>query len=555
MAETEAFINDPDVYGYEVDTPEIKQQVDGRDVVYKTFIKDGEVTILPTDYTGAVLPNAEPIYKDGVWLGPITPPGTEQVGRGSYKNIATIDGIAPIYDDSTPPQIIGYSGPLNDQLKENVRQHALATGEEVPAFSQVDEGNYTNSIPDQIARLKEEVAGANGRDKRALWARINRLQDQYDRSEQLEKEEAGGITGMVTRGLHDYDTDSDIMFTTPVKYPMDMSLQQDHFSIQCYSYQPPYATAMKSGNVGSAYGIQRSSPYRKKLGAGIKLPMPNNMIDGNSRNWEEDNMNLQAMEAIRESMSQGSLKILANKLGMGNITAFFSNALNTGRSLTQRAGRQELMANEISQLVGNMGYDVSADSILARSGGVIANANTELMFAGVSLRSFEFSWVMSPRDRREAGNVRMILRALKQWSAPRKLSKLASGESGEKAGNTGRAGGPSYFLGTPNIFRLRYLTAGNRNILGVNKFKPCALTDININYTPEGMWMAYEGGMPVSVQMSLKFNELEPIYNTDYSPNIMPGREFDKSNSESTGDLMPISIIRQDSPYTADVGY
>ena len=554
MAETEAFINDPDVYGYEIDTPVIRQQVDGRDTSYKTFIKDGEVTILPIDYTGAVLPNAKPIYKDGVWLGPITAPGTQQVGRGSYKNIATIDGISPIYDDSTPPQIIGYSGPLNDQLKESVRQHSLATGTEVPAFSQVNEGNYTNSIPDQIARLKAEVAGANGRDKKSLWIRINRLQEQYDRTEQLVKEEAGGGTGLVTRGLHDYDTDNDIMFTTPVKYPMDMSLQQDHFSIQCYSYQPPYATAMVAGNVGSAYGIQRSSPYRKKLGAGIKLPMPNNMIDGNSRNWEEDNINLQAMEAIRESMSQGTLKILANKLGMGNVTAFFSNALNTGRSLTQRSGRQELMANEISQLVGNMGYDVSADSLLARSGGVIANANTELMFAGVSLRSFEFSWVMSPRDRREAGNVRMILRALKQWSAPRKLSKLASGESGEKAGNTGRAGGPSYFLGTPNIFRLRYLTAGNRNILGVNKFKPCALTDININYTPEGMWMAYEGGMPVSVQMSLKFNELEPIYNTDYSDDIIEKRRFDETNNPM-GDLMPISVIRQDTPYSADVGY
>ena len=108
------------------------------------------------------------------------------------------------------------------------------------------------------------------------------------------------------------------------------------------------------------------------------------------------------------------------------------------------------------------GYDVSADSI-PRSGVLLAN--TELMFAGVSLRSFEFSWVMSPRDRR-AGNVRMILRALKQWSAPRKLSKRTSGESGEKAGNT--AGLVVLVtLGTPNIFRLRYLTAGNRNILGV----------------------------------------------------------------------------------------
>ena len=112
-------------------------------------------------------------------------------------------------------------------------------------------------------------------------------------------------------------------------------------------------------------------------------------------------------------------------------------------------------------------------------------------------------------------------------------------------------------MGTPNIFRLRYLTAGNKDILGVNKFKPCALTDINLNYTPEGMWMAYQGGQPVSVQMSLKFNELEPIYNTDYSPNIAPGRAFNKDNerAENPGELMPISLIRQDSPYTADVGY
>ena len=46
----------------------------------------------------------------------------------------------------------------------------------------------------------------------------------------------------------------------------------------------------------------------------------------------------------------------------------------------------------------------------------------------------------------------------------------------ERAGRTdvGKAGGPSFFLGTPNIFRLRFVTNGIRNILVVNKFKPCA---------------------------------------------------------------------------------
>ena len=72
---------------------------------------------------------------------------------------------------------------------------------------------------------------------------------------------------------------------------------------------------------------------------------------------------------------------------------------------------------------------------------------------------------MSPRDPLEAHNVRMIIRALKQWSAPRKLKKI---QSGEDRSGTGQAGGPSYFLGTPNIFRIRYVTAGNKNILGVH---------------------------------------------------------------------------------------
>ena len=91
---------------------------------------------------------------------------------------------------------------------------------------------------------------------------------------------------------------------------MDMSLQQDHFGIQCYSYQPPYLPQW-SGNVGL---LVFKDPHRtEKLIAGIKLPMPNNMIDGNSRNWEEDNMN-PGNGNIRESMSQGSLKILATNL-------------------------------------------------------------------------------------------------------------------------------------------------------------------------------------------------------------------------------------------------
>ena len=559
---TDKFPNNVSEYGVEIKTDTVIRQTvpstsdnanKGRVQEYRTFYKDGDTKIYPVDETGQVLPNSVPIYENGLWNSKeVSVP--KDNSRGRQTNV-TIDGLQvekKVIPPSTAESTI-YKGVVNQQLKDSTVNHTNAVGDAVPEYATKSE--YSIEIQSEIARLEAELEQAPTNKKQRLYKDIRTLQKKLDAENDLEL--PTGATSSLVKGAENYDNEEDIMFHTTVKYPMDMSDQQDRFSITCYSYQAPYATATDPDNIASAYGVQRSSPYRKKLGAGLMLPMPNNMIDGNARKWEEDNINNQALDAVRASMSNGMSQIIAGKIGLGGLQAFLKDTMATLRSATQQSGRQELFANEISQLVGDMGYDVSADTILSRTAGVIANANTELLFAGVSLRSFEFNWLMSPRDIREAAQVRMIIRALKQWSAPRKLKKLVSGKTGADAAGTGQAGGPTYFLGTPNIFRLRYLTAGNKDILGVNKFKPCALTDINLNYTPEGMWMAYQGGQPVSVQMSLKFNELEPIYNTDYSPNIAPGRAFNKDNerAENPGDLMPISIIRQDSPYTADVGY
>ena len=67
------------------------------------------------------------------------------------------------------------------------------------------------------------------------------------------------------------------------------------------------------------------------------------------------------------------------------------------------------------------------------------------------------------------------------------------------------------------------------------RIKTCALTGVAVNYTPEGMWNAYEKGMPTSMLLSLRFGELEPIFDTDYDDN-----EF--NYSESRPDLRPVPI-------------
>ena len=123
----------------------------------------------------------------------------------------------------------------------------------------------------------------------------------------------------------------------------------------------------------------------------------------------------------------------------------------------------------------------------------------ELLFTGPKLRSFTFAFKFTPRFSKEAEEVRQIIRAFKKHSSPR------------KGGN---------FLKTPNIFQIRYLGEGGQNHQFLNRFKLCALTNMTVNYTGDGVYATYDDGTPVSSIMTLTFNELTPVYNEDYDGSV-----------------------------------
>ena len=517
---------------------------------YKVFYSEtGGTTVRAVDANGQLLQNVEPIYKDGVW-------DQSKLTKNTASSLSKDDQLR-----------------IHQAIQESTKNHidAVAPGLAKPKWT-TQEG-YANGIPsDKDAQqkvLENKIKNARNNKEKVMYTKKLR---NYNKSKtnqgETEKKDSllDKITNQGARGVgaiqnaYSGAEEADTLFKKIVKYPMDMSNSMDHMFIQCYSYRAPYSAAL-DGNVGKrnilandkkssfTFGSERTTPYKRKLGAGIKLPMPNNMTDGNPRNWGEQSMDAGQMGAAQNVSKNVITSFFGDFGGFGRTMTKLSMQ---GEMLTQESTRGMTLSNKIAQLASESGFgDVSSEQVLSRSVGVVVNSNTELLFAGVSLRSFEYQWLMSPRNRLEAANVRMIIRAFKQWSAPKKIRKIDNGE----LSNVGKAGGPSFFLGTPNIFRLRFVTGGNRNILGVNKFKPCALQNVDINYTPEGQWMAYENGMPISVMMTLRFAELEPIYDTDYSEDIAKDRQYDPNDPESIGDLMPISIIKQNSPYSSDIGY
>ena len=292
--------------------------------------------------------------------------------------------------------------------------------------------------------------------------------------------------------------------------------RQDHLAISQYKYKVPRADDLfKKGNSGALLtkGLKRNSPLEKFLGI-VKLPMPNDISDSNNVAWGEDKMNSLEAAGIAQFSDFGGWDAAA--IGGGALIEAFGGTGATSASILGRIltgvnlGRAKEVygAEAVSRTLSMAGIDAPAESILARGFGVVPNSNLELLFQGPMLREFQFMYKMSPRSADEATVINQIVRFFKQGMAAKKVTQLGGGKIG---------GGASFFLGTPNVFRLAYRTTNNDAPAGVNRIKTCALTGTSVNYTPEGTWTSYEKGQPVSILLTLRFQELEPIYDTDYS--------------------------------------
>ena len=243
----------------------------------------------------------------------------------------------------------------------------------------------------------------------------------------------------------------------------------------------------------------------------IILQIPSDIKDGNTANYGESKMNTltgAAAGAMMGVMKSGATSVqmalgqMSTEEGLekikgdigGNLTAGDTDALID-------AAKMGLNVKATSSAMGIFGANVSPEQLLARSSGQIFNPNLELLFNGPSLRSFSFSFKMTPRSVQEARQCKLIIRSFKQNMAPK------------TGGDT--IGGSAIFMKTPNLFELRY-RKGNSDHPFLNKFKQCFLTNVSVNYTGEGVYATYDDATPISMQLDLQFKEIEPIYFDDY---------------------------------------
>jgi len=293
-----------------------------------------------------------------------------------------------------------------------------------------------------------------------------------------------------------------------LRYPYEaLTDETDYLQIDIRDY---VTVKERSGGIYSGTSMRRNlsfnsvrgldkrhlSTSRLKRGQGtILLPIPSNIADSNSVTFAEgslDSITGQIFNTINSKFEEGDKDWGDIPKTLADVTAGTAGVLGTGDFSKQLSARLAAAAANIP-----MGGSLTRDQVLGRTTGEVLNPNMELLFNGVKLRTFKFSFKLTPRDEIEAEQIRLIIRAFKENMAP----KIQQAES--------------TFLKTPSMFELTYKKGIDRHPF-LNKFKQCALTDMSVNYTSEGVYATYEGGTPVSMILELGFKELEPIYDTDY---------------------------------------
>ena len=272
----------------------------------------------------------------------------------------------------------------------------------------------------------------------------------------------------------------------PLTYPVtegDRDPTQDYIQFTVGNYKPK---DLKTGNLLGTIDKRNNKLEQTETFATINLPIQPSIVDSNSVDWNGSGLNplqLVVLQAGIDIMDSGGAGVTRS---IDRLKSVFKS---DERSDIINAGKL-LLAQEA----------VGAQNVLSRFSGGIVNPNLELLFSGPQLRPFNFNFRLSPRDNTEAIVVRKIIRAFKEYMAP-------------------KVTGTGLFLAAPNIFGIRYVQAGGADHPSLNRIKLCALKSCVVDYTPENSYMTFKDGSNtmVSYNMSLAFQELEPVTDADYT--------------------------------------
>jgi len=294
------------------------------------------------------------------------------------------------------------------------------------------------------------------------------------------------------------------------RYPVGLRYGEDtdYVLFQFVEYQPPFAKTTVGSNTPSRttgqlgqYNASVSEANVKivypkvKVGEeetevlGVLLPIPQDLSTEQKQNWNGKKFTRIGANAI--AATNGNFSNLADTIGDpgGNLKAIL-DALKTST------------LNRIPGVGGNL----TINDIAGSTKGVVLNPNAELLYDSPDLREIGMVFKMVPQNEEEAKHIKLICDAFRTASLP------AYGADDNVV--TGLGGSGSNYIRVPNLCKFTFMSGSNPH-KWVAQYKPCAITAVQVNYTPDGTFATYGDKSPVATELTIKFVETKLIFSSE----------------------------------------
>jgi hypothetical protein len=273
-------------------------------------------------------------------------------------------------------------------------------------------------------------------------------------------------------------------------YPIGLgSTKQDIIKFTMLEYKPSGVGPVgqqSTSSFGGARGSDANWSKDRKIAGTVVLPIPSGISDTNSLDWGSNSMN-----ALEAALAAAAFEGIEKGIGKGIESLGSSIKEATKDADTKKAFGAAFAGAAVG---GN------SAALLSRAEGAVINPNMELLFNGPQLRPFTFTFKLSARSKEESKQIISILNFFKRgMSAIKSESNL--------------------FLKAPNTFKIQYIhrpLGADKDHPYIGRIKECALQSLTVDYTPEGQYATFSDGVMVSYQMNMQFQELEPVFNSDY---------------------------------------
>lgn len=287
---------------------------------------------------------------------------------------------------------------------------------------------------------------------------------------------------------------------TWLRYPDDMvASNTDYVFFQFGKYNPPFTTDTSGLSGLNAYNKSSTDFKPIAIGSnkalGIILPMPQDIGTELRGNWEAKSF---------------------SRVGKTAIAGLAGNLDEAGRAFTDVKGNIDAILGALKTAglnkIPGVGGNVTMNDFTGSTQGIILNPNAETLYGSPDLREIGMTFKLVPRNETESKRLYEIYQTFRSAASP---TYGADGDYVPGGKDDKKISGEN-FIRVPHLCQFTFMK-GDKAHPYIIQYKPCAITRVQVNYTPDGTYATYDDGAPVALELQLGFQETKLIYSTEIS--------------------------------------